>query len=687
MIIRVAKSIGYCLGVRRAVETANKAPKDTCVLGELIHNQHVIDGLSAKGIKTIACVEEIGHCNNLIIRSHGASESIYSEAQQKGIRIIDCTCPFVAKIHRIVKKYDELGYQIIITGSPTHAEVIGINSCCKNRATVVSSVEECQNLILGDRVCVVSQTTFNAEMFEKIIQILSQHECKTLEKFNTICYTTLERQKEAERLAQSCDKILILGCPNSSNTNQLYRISNQWCKFCYLINDVKELSCITFDKNDCVGITSGASTHDELIQEVLQFMSENNEVQMSTFGEMLEKQENESVVCRVGAVIKDAVVISATEEGVTVSIGGKNDGFIAKEEAVSEGEYNPAEYTIGSKVGVVVLAGKNKDTGLVPVSKKKLDLINKGNEVVNTIRNGEEFDLVVGEVVPKGLIGRLGNYRVFIPQSQVEERFVKNLAPYKGKTLRLRALEIDDEKHKIVASQKAVVCEERESKEKEFFDNIYPDAVVIGKVVRATKFGAFVNVGGFDCLAHIVDLSWTKINAVEDILKIGEEYEFIVLKIDREKKRVSLGYKQLHLHPFDEVVKNHNVGDVIDGTVVRIKDFGAFVKIADGVDGLVHISEASHNFVKNINDVLKVGDEVKAVITKIDYENRKISLSIKAATEAPAGSEQDGDGRERKPRMAKGDRKGHGDRETSNWNEDIANNPFADLLKGMKSDD
>jgi len=267
---------------------------------------------------------------------------------------------------------------------------------------------------------------------------------------------------------------------------------------------------------------------------------------------------------------------------------------------------------------------------------------------------------------------------------------VKNLKPYVGRTLRLRALEIDDNKHKIVASQKVILQEERIAKETEFFDNIFVDAVVIGKVMRATKFGAFVNVGGFDCLAHIVDLSWGKISKVEDVLTIGQEYEFIVLKIDREKKRVSLGYKQLHLHPFAEFISKHGVGDVVEGTVVRLKEFGAFVKLAENVDGLVHISEASHSFVKNITEVLKVGDEVKVMITKIDEENRKISLSIKAATEPPILADVEETVEDKPAKKPRGERKPRAEKnpdEQKTWNEDTSNNPFADLLKGIKTED
>jgi 4-hydroxy-3-methylbut-2-enyl diphosphate reductase len=455
------------------------------------------------------------------------------------------------------------------------------------------------------------------------------------------------------------------------------------------MSDVKELSSIIFNDSDCVGITSGASTQEELIQEVLQFMCENNEVQQENFGEMLEKQENESVVIRVGAVIENAVVLEAKEEGVLINLGSKNDGFIPKEEVVLEGEYNPADFAADTKVGVIITGPRNNDTGLIPASKKKLDAINKGNEIVDTIRNGEEFELKVLDMVDKGLTSKLGNYRVFIPQSQVEEHFVRNLKPFVGRTLRLRALEIDDKRHKIVASQKVILAEERIAKETEFFDNIFVDAVVIGKVMRSTKFGAFVNVGGFDCLAHIADLSWGKISKVEEVLTIGQEYEFVVLRIDREKKRVSLGYKQLHLHPFNEFISKHGVGDVVDGTVVRLKEFGAFVKIAEGVDGLVHISEASHTFVKNITEVLKVGDEVKVMITKIDEENRKISLSIKAATEPPILAEAE-EAVEQQTRKPRGERKPRAEKnpdEQKTWNEDTSNNPFADLLKGIKTED
>ena len=341
-----------------------------------------------------------------------------------------------------------------------------------------------------------------------------------------------------------------------------------------------------------------------------------------------------------------------------------------------------SDYPAGTELDVILLSSKAED-GLYRFSKKKVDKIKEGDKIVDTIRGGEVFELVVDRETKGGLLGKLGTYTVFVPASQIKEKYVHDLKPFVGKTLRLTQLEIDDAKRRIVASQKVVLEKERKEREEIFWANVVPGVIVNGKVKGISKFGAFVSVDGYDCLVHISDIAWTKFKSIDDILHVGKKYDFVVLKADREKGKVSLGYKQLQKHPFDAAIENHPVGSVVKGKVTSLMPFGAFVEIEPGVEGLVHVSEASNTYVKNINDVYKVGDEVEVKILAIDPEEKKITLSAKACMPEPTEEEKAArsERRESKPRAP---RKREQQREEgAEWSEDAGNNPFADLLKDL----
>lgn len=233
------------------------------------------------------------------------------------------------------------------------------------------------------------------------------------------------------------------------------------------------------------------------------------------------------------------------------------------------------------------------------------------------IEAGKEFSITCTGYNKGGLTGELGSYTVFVPAREIRSGYVKELEKYVGKKLRLRMLEIKTERRKeIIASQRVIIEEEKAAreaakaaKEAEFFANIHVGDVVEGKVERVTSFGAFVSVNGFDCLAHISDLSWAGVKAVTDVLEIGKKYQFKVLKVDEENKKVSIGYKQLQPQPWDLAAEKYAEGDVIHGKVVRIVPFGAFVEVEKGIDGLVHVSQISHEFLENPTTVLSIGEE------------------------------------------------------------------------------
>ena len=345
-------------------------------------------------------------------------------------------------------------------------------------------------------------------------------------------------------------------------------------------------------------------------------------------------------------------VLRADESGIYVSIGGKKDGFIDKADATADGEYNPEDYKPGDDIEANIISN-NKE--YVALSKKEVDIRRAEDEAAEKALSAGEFSLKMTEVVKGGLRGRMGKYTVFVPASQIRMGYVKNLEDYKDKTLRLTLMPPKEKEHAegeegeagearpekksryLFASQRLILEREKKEKEDNFWNNIHVNDVVEGKVKRFTDFGAFVNVRGFDCLAHISELSWNKIDDPSLVLKIGETYDFVVLKMDRESGRISLGYKQLQKKPYELAAEMYPVGTVIKGKVERIFPFGAFISIADGVDGLVHVSQISHNWIKDANEVLKVGDEVEAKI--ISFEDNRITLSIKDLLPAPEAGE------------------------------------------------
>ena len=681
-----AKHSGFCFGVRSAVEAAEKnAGPHTYTFGEIIHSERVLDALKQKGVKIAENISDIDDPEAVVvIRSHGAKKSVYDEIAAKGYRLIDATCPFVKKIHSLVSEYHAKGYRIFIIGAAHHPEVIGINGWCDDSATVIDETFDFESVNRDEKVCFVAQTTFSTEKYSDIIKKIRKHAFKTVEIFDTICYTTVSRQSEARKLSQICDKIIVAGSKTSSNTQKLIELSASPRCASFGVNGADELKQINFSASDTVGILAGASAPDELITEVKEYMSEKfADVQNAEFRDAVEKS---FVSYKEGRRVK-GTVISADEKGIKLIIGGKKDGFIPREDVNIDGSYDPAEYPEGTELEVRI--GKSDaDTGCILLSKKAVDEIKEADKIVETIRNGESFELTVDKNVEKGLTAKLGTYNVFIPASQVEERFVRDLKKYVGKKLVVTALEIDDAKHKIVASHRKIAEAERKAKEDIFWANVVPNMIVSGVVKRTTVFGAFVSVDGFDCLAHIVDLSWTHIKNVEEVLTVGETYEFVVLSADREKNRVSLGYKQLQPHPFVACMEKHPVGSCVKGKVVSIVPFGVFVEIEPHIEGLVHVSEVAHSFVKNINEVINVGDEVEVKVLGYDEANRKINLSIKACLpeeEKPveAASSENKEGGEKKPRKQRAKQERTELEGEKEWSEDTSNNPFADLLKDL----
>lgn len=694
MDVILAKNGGFCAGVKHAINTVmGLAAENTYVLGEIIHNQTVVKAIEDKGLKTVETLEEIPDGATAVFRSHGVPKSYYGICRDRNIKIIDCTCGFVRKTQKIVSEQFALGRHIVIIGENAHPEVVGLLGWCENRATVINSPDADFSELAQKNLCVVCQTTFSEQKFEKIIKNIKKVCEKTVAVFKTICYTTIERQKEVEEIAKKCEAVAVVGGLNSSNTNKLYEIAARHCNNVFRLSSAESSDINKIINFKSVGIVSGASTPNEQTREVLLKMAENTEVTaINPMDEVVAKMDSESKF-RKGQIVH-ATISQATNDGLEVLLpSAKKEVALSKDELDCE-NYNAADYLtkIGDSIDLIV-------TGLNPLklSQKMIKTMHEEEELSEEIRGGKEFTAVCTGSNKGGLVAQFGTYSVFVPAKEIRPGFVQDLTKYEGKTLRLRAIEFKKNGHKkeIIASQRVILQAERDAREaaknakdEEFFASISVGDIVEGKVERATDFGAFVSVNGFDCLAHISDLSWTGADKVTDVLEIGKTYQFLVLKIDNEHKKVSIGYKQLQPQPWDLANGKYNVGDVVHGKVVRIVPFGAFIEVEKGIDGLVHVSQITHERIETPATVLNVGDEVDAKIVALDTDARKMNLSIKALI--PEGEKRKAKGEDDGEEIAKkgrAPRKVAPEEELSTWNEgSIGGTSIADLLASAKNE-
>lgn len=632
---------GFCKGVNKAVKTALEQNQGSCfTYGQLVHNSHVQAMLQQKGILAVETLEDLKEGDTLIIRAHGVGEHIYTDCEKRGIKIIDATCVFVKQLQNRARSFFQRGYQVVLIGDKNHAEIIGVNGWCCNSAIVTNGNTQL-DLNAFEKVAILFQTTFKHDQMQKCLALFNTEFVKTLEIIDTICYTTKQRQEIAVMLAQRSDCVVVVGDEHSANCNSLIDTAKGYCKDVRRITDSSEIKPENFTDIAVCSILAGASTPRELIKEVVwkmshfakdnDFSSGNGNVFTEYVNSMPEKRRPLSK----GMKLKGTVSL-INDEGVHISVGNKKDGLIPNEEITAGNDYTAAK--AGLKVGdvfdVLVLSTDKQLT----LSKKAIEIMYKDDALVEGIKGGKEFSIAANKAVTGGLLGKLGSYTVFVPASHIRDGYVSNLEQYVGKKLRLIALPdgVDEAKHKIAASQRELLKREKKEKDDNFWNNIEVGEIVEGKVLRFAPFGAFVSVRGFDCLAHVSDLSYMDIKNASDVLELNKSYEFVVLKLDREANRVSIGYKQLQRHPWEEFAAKYAPGEVVTGKVARIVPFGAFIDIGNGIDGLLHISEVSWEWLSDINRVLKVGDEIEVIIKEFDIDHKKVTLSRKQLLEQPA---------------------------------------------------
>ncbi len=640
-MITVAKTAGFCFGVNRAVEFLENTDKPTATLGPIIHNTAVVENLKSNGVTAIDKIDELPDNTVLAIRTHGVGKHVYDEIDTARYEYVDLTCPFVKKIHKIVaEKYAE-GYKIVIIGDKEHPEVIGINGWCENKAIVALDISDLSGKIEEyDKVCVVSQTTMDRKTFTKIEKFLKNH-CKTIQIFDTICSATNERQTEAEDLAKKSDVMIVIGGYHSSNSRKLAEVCKKYCKDTYQIECFEDFPQNIDISAKNVGITAGASTPACIIKEVSFKMEEMNKTVGDSFAEQFEEYEKSLITLHTGDRVT-GTVIGVTDAGVSVNLGYKSDGFIPAGEMTDEPNADiKSMVKPGDEIEVFVVR-VNDVEGEVTLSKKKIDAINSENLLVAAAESKEILTGKVIQVVNKGVVVSYKGARVFVPASQASDRYLSDLSVLVGQEVSFRIIDMKKERgrNRIVGSVKDVLKEQKAALSEKFWAEVEVGKVYTGTVKSLTKFGAFVDIGGVDGLIHISELSWAKIKHPSEVVSEGDVVETYVLDIDKEKGKVSLGYKKTEDNPWNKVAAEITEGAVIDCKIVRIVPFGAFAEIFPGVDGLIHISQVANKRIGRVEEELTIGQHVQAKVVELDMENKKIGLSIRALLEPEASAEE-----------------------------------------------
>ena len=648
--ITLAETAGFCFGVKRAMEIA-LASAPAVTLGPLIHNDEAVERLCEEGVRVIESLDEAAVSDDtgaglpVIIRSHGEGKATYDYAETKGIRLIDATCPFVEKIHKIVSETDR---QVVIAGDPDHAEVKGIAGWCPEErpAIVCLTAEEAaqaaSSLQGGEdvKLLLVAQTTIKKETFDAVADTFASAGFD-VELRNTICNATADRQEECARIARESDLMIVVGGRGSSNTRKLFEIASSLCSRAYFVENIKDLPLHEVLKCNKIGVVAGASTPDYTIKEVIANMSdvtlENKEMTME---ELLQSDEfNKTLKLPRNGEIVDGKVHQVNAEEVIVNLGVKKDGILQKSEAsLEEGQTLADAYKVGDEIKAKVIKTDDGDGGIL-LSTKKLEYIANWEEVVKAYEDKSVIEVKVTRAVRGGVIAEYKEFSGFIPLSQLSDHFVVDAEEFVGQTMNVRVFRIDPAKTKAVFSHKMYLADERKKLVQEIWEKLNVDDVVEGTVMRFTDYGAFVDIGGIDGLLHISEISWGKLKHPQEVLSIGEKINVKILSMNEEKEKISLGLKQNTPEPWSVIDEKYEVGQVIEGKVVQIKEYGAFVELEPGLDGLVHISEVAHKRVENINNELQVGQVVNVKILEIDKDRKRISLSIRETIDPPTPEE------------------------------------------------
>lgn len=640
----VAKSAGFCFGVSRSVSMAEKLLEEgkAYSLGPLIHNNDVVSYLEGKGLSVIGAPEELPAGGRVIIRSHGVSKEIYRALEKKNAQISDATCPKVKKIHELVSSASAAGRFVIIIGMHGHPEVEAVGGWCADYV-ICENVSELAELLskntelLDKPITLVVQTTQTRSNFTECANFLKKM-CTNTEIFDTICGATSMRQEEAAKIAALCDAMVVIGGKHSANSVHLAEICRRKCDNVQFISKADELDTDRLSGAESAGVTAGASTPSWIIKEVSNKMSEEIKIDAAaaeekemSFDEMLE--ESIKTIYNGDKVTGYVIAITGTE--ISVDIGAKYSGFIPTTEFTDDGINVEDAVKVGDTIEAVVVR-VNDVEGTVMLSKKRLDAAKSWTAVEEAVENGDFLEGVVTEENKGGIVVSVKGVRVFVPASQSGLPKEADMGQLLKQKVRVKITEVNRGRKRVVGSIRAVVQKERRERAEAIWNEMEVGKRYHGTVKSMTSYGAFVDIGGIDGMVHVSEMSWSRIKNPAEMFSIGDEVDVYVINFDREKRKISLGYKDPAENPWTKFTTKYKVGDTAEVKIVKLMTFGAFAEVLPGVDGLIHISQIANRRIGKPEEVLTVGDVVEAKITAIDMDNHKISLSIRALAEPAA---------------------------------------------------
>ena len=636
MQIILAKTAGFCFGVNRAVKLTYELleqGRPVATLGPLIHNPQVVEDLESKGAITCDSVDDVPDGCEVVIRSHGVGQSVYDKISTRRLVYHDATCPFVTKIHKIAARAGAEGAMLLVAGDAKHPEVQGIVGHTTGKVEVFANLTELEKLlpelIQQKSIFAVAQTTFNVQSWETCKEFL-KNQCTNAKIFDTICNATWARQQEAEDLSQKCDHMVVIGGHHSSNTQKLLQVAARHTK-AINVETADELDKNWLNGARIVGVTAGASTPSSIIEEVLNCMSEEIRDDMS-FEEMLAASEAKPLYA--GKIVKAKVISVSPTECVVGIDGSKHTGIVKLSEMSHDPNAKMEDLVkVDDELDLVVVK-TNDQEGVDTLSRVRFEAQKGMKDVSEAAENGTVMEGDVMEANKGGVVVNVKGVRVFVPRSQATMRRDEDYTKLVGQHVKLVITECAG--RKIVGSINKVTAEENKAKRDEFWKNVEVDKQYTGVVKSLTSYGAFVDIGGVDGLCHISELSWNNIKHPSEVVSVGDTIEVYVKSYDPENQKVSLGYKKEEDNPWEKLKNEYPIGSEFEAPVVSITKFGAFVRILPGIDGLVHISEISNERVNKVSDVLKVGDMVKVKLINVDFDRKRISLSMKACLDEAA---------------------------------------------------
>ena len=634
--IIVAEHAGFCFGVERAIDQIEdylKTHPNVYAMGQVVHNNAVNERLEGMGLHFEEDETKIPDDAQVVLRTHGVPKRIYEYYEGRNIPYLDVACPFVKRIHKIVEGLDPENDILLLTGTVGHAEVTGTLGFATCPAYVIHDADELKETYIahkdeweGKKINLIAQTTYSLEEWEKCVTTINLL-CTNTAIFGTICKATEERQHEAEVLSKQVNRMIVVGGRHSSNTVKLYDVCSKNCET-LLVQDASEFAPAFLEGADTIGVTAGASTPSATIKEVLESMSE--EVKTMTeenedFEAMLE--ESLSNMSTDGRVEGTVVGITATE--IQVDIGRKQTGYIKYDEYSYDPTVDPAtDVKVGDTINCVIMK-TNDAEGTIMLSKKRFDSANAWSELETAAEEGTIVEGTVTDINKGGVIATTDKgSRVFIPGSLATASRGEPLEDLRNTRVRFKIIELAKPRKRAVGSIRDVLKEERKAAREKFWETAEEGQTFTGVVKSLTSYGAFVDIGGIDGMIHISELSWKRIKHPSEVLNVGDTVEVYIKSLEND--RISLGYKKDEDNPWVVLSKTYEVGDVVDATIVGMTAFGAFANIIPGIDGLIHISQIANKRIEKPDDVLKKGQVVKCQITDIDYDKKRVSLSIRA---------------------------------------------------------